>query len=96
MYSWDSDTSDWRGSVKGYKYSKRGSARRARSAAAAAAAGPRTYARKGRPDTQRTDPKKRIRSPSANPMIVGIDVTGSMAQWPFEIFVLFDHTGRKR
>ncbi len=32
------------------------------------------------------DPHKRITTQSTNPIVVAVDVTGSMANWPFEIF----------
>jgi hypothetical protein len=32
------------------------------------------------------DPHKKVSSASKNPLIVAVDVTGSMANWPFEIF----------
>ncbi len=86
MYSWDEDTSDWRGTAK-YAYapapadSKRGEA-----AKRAKAAGPRTYGGKSGPNEKIIDPKKHIRSESKNPIIVAVDVTGSMASWPAEIF----------
>jgi hypothetical protein len=32
------------------------------------------------------DPRKRVRSDSRNPLVIAVDVTGSMASWPFEIF----------
>ncbi|MGF1506208.1 MAG: zinc ribbon domain-containing protein [Chloroflexi bacterium] len=84
MYSWDGDTSDWYGRP-GYAYSG-GEAARSRAAKRAAAHGPRTYDRKAGPEEKVVDPKKRIRSESTNPLIIAIDVTGSMANWPFEIF----------
>ncbi|PKN94246.1 MAG: hypothetical protein CVU44_07555 [Chloroflexi bacterium HGW-Chloroflexi-6] len=86
MYSWDEDTTDWRGTAK-YAYapapagSKRGEA-----AERAKAAGPRAYGGKNAPNEKIIDPKKRIRSESKNPIIVAVDVTGSMASWPAEIF----------
>ncbi len=83
MYSWDEDTSKWYGKGE-YAYSP--ASEEARAAAAARASGPRTYEKKNSPKQKIIDPKKRIRSESANPIIVAIDVTGSMANWPFEIF----------
>ena len=62
MYSWDEDTSDWRGTAK-YAYapapagSKRGEA-----AKRAKAAGPRTYGAQNGPNEKIVDPKKHIRS----------------------------------
>ncbi len=87
MYSWDEDTSSWYGKA-GYSYSPAPAAAGVRAAAAkkAAAAGPRAYAGKAGPNEKIISPQKRIRSASENPLIVAIDVTGSMARWPAEIF----------
>src|SRR5438552_16781280 len=85
MYSWSDDPSEWYGAGS-YAYGERGRDARAAAAAMAAAHGPRTYVDKGQPDTQLTNPKKRISSASKNPLIIGVDVTGSMSHWPFEIF----------
>jgi len=83
MYSWDEDTSKWYGSGR-YAYAPAPSI--ASSAARAKAAGPRTYQGKTGPNEKIIDPHKRISTESKNPLIVAIDVTGSMASWPFEIF----------
>jgi hypothetical protein len=48
--------------------------------------GPRTYEKKAGPNQKIIDPKKHITTESKNPLIIAIDVTGSMASWPFEIF----------
>jgi hypothetical protein len=85
MYSWDDDTSDWRG-TSGYVYSPAASTARAASAARAAASGPRTYKGKTGPNEKIIDPKKIVSTQSKNPVIIAVDVTGSMASWPFEIF----------
>jgi len=85
MYSWDEDTSGWHGGSS-YKYSGRGAERRKRASERAKASGPRTYQAKRGPNEKLIDPKKTVRSESANPVIIGVDVTGSMASWPAEIF----------
>jgi hypothetical protein len=85
MYSWSEDTSDWYGSGS-YSYEGGDSATRAAAAAAAAVTGPRTYNHRTAPNPTMIDPHKRITSQSAHPIIVAVDVTGSMASWPFEIF----------
>jgi hypothetical protein len=85
MYSWDSDTSGWYGKAD-YKYGKDGERVRAVAAERASAAGPRTYEKKAGPNEKIIDPHKTITSHSKNPLIIAIDVTGSMAQWPYEIF----------
>ncbi|HEX4963176.1 MAG TPA: hypothetical protein VF173_20260 [Thermoanaerobaculia bacterium] len=85
MYSWSEDTSDWYGSGS-YSYAEAGGGARAQAAAAEAASGPRTYAHKTAPNPTLIDPHKKITTHSAHPIIVAVDVTGSMANWPFEIF----------
>ncbi|MCJ7623677.1 MAG: zinc ribbon domain-containing protein [Anaerolineaceae bacterium] len=85
MYSWDEDTSKWYGSAK-YKYRSTGVAGRTASAERAKAHGPRTYESKHGPNVKIIDPKKIVSSESKNPLIIAIDVTGSMSSWPFEIF----------
>ena len=85
MYSWGEDTSDWYGS-SGYSYGGSGKEKREEAARRAALSGPRTYDRKAGPNVAMVDPHKRISTQSANPLIVAVDVTGSMANWPFEIF----------
>jgi hypothetical protein len=84
MYSWDSDTSSWYGSGE-YAYKPTGEDKRA-AAAEKAKGGPRTYEKKNAPKEKVIDPKKHVRSESANPVIIAIDVTGSMSSWPSEIF----------
>lgn len=85
MYSWDEDTSSWYG--KGtYSYGSGGAGLRKAAAARASAAGPRTYESRGGPNEKVVDPKKHIRSESKNPLLIAVDVTGSMASWPAEIF----------
>jgi ribosomal protein S27AE len=85
MYSWDGDTSEWYGDGA-YRYGPKGAARRKKAAERAKASGPRTYERKDGPNAKIVDPQKHVRTESPNPLIVAVDVTGSMASWPFEIF----------
>ncbi len=85
MYSWDENTSGWRGSGK-YAYSSGGATVRKASAARSKASGPRTYEKKSKPNEKIIDPSKHLRSESKHPLIIAVDVTGSMAEWPFEIF----------
>ena len=85
MYTWEEDTTTWYG--KGdYRYGATGADVRGAAAERAIAGGPRTYAGKDGPNEKIITPTKRIRSESANPVIVAVDVTGSMASWPAEIF----------
>jgi hypothetical protein len=85
MYSWDEDTSGWYGKSD-YAFGDAGSTERARAGERARASGPRTYAGKSGPNMKIVTPKKHVRSESPNPLIIAVDVTGSMASWPFEIF----------
>ncbi|MCK6504727.1 hypothetical protein L6R53_15195 [Myxococcota bacterium] len=85
MYSWDTDTSDWRGSKK-YDYAAPAAARMKDDVDRAKAAGPRSYDAKHGPNEKVIDPRKEVHTASTNPIIVAVDVTGSMARWPFEIF----------
>lgn len=85
MYAWGGDTRDWRGSGT-YDY---GSARAKydKTAADAGLTGSRDYSRKRAPDMKLVDPRgKVISSDSTDPIIIGVDVTGSMASWPGQIF----------
>ncbi len=84
MYSWDGDTSNWHGAGQ-YAYTGNAQRRKA-TAAQAQAAGPRNYTRKSAPNEKVTDAKKHVSTTSTNPIIVMVDVTGSMRHWPFEIF----------
>lgn len=85
MYSWDEDTSSWYGSGS-YAYGDAGSEARRAAAARERASGPRTYGDRRGPNEKVVDPAKHIRSESANPLIIAVDVTGSMSSWPAEIF----------
>ena len=85
MYSWDGDTSTWYGKGK-YSYGPAGADKRRAAATRAMALGPRTYEKKGGPNEKIIDPHKHISSESANPLVIAVDVTGSMASWPVEIF----------
>jgi len=85
MYSWDGDTSGWYGEAK-YSYGSRGAKKREAAAIRAAADGPRTYKRASGPTAKMIDPKKHISTTSKNPLIIAVDVTGSMSNWPAEIF----------
>ncbi len=85
MYTWDEDTSKWYGKGK-YRYGPGGAAKRGAAAERAKASGPRTYEGKSGPNEKIIDPQKHISSESSNPLIVAVDVTGSMASWPAEIF----------
>jgi hypothetical protein len=85
MYSWDEDTSSWYGTGT-YAYGSRGAASRKAAAKRAKASGPRTYERKEGPNETVVDPRRHVHTQTPNPLVIGVDVTGSMANWPFEIF----------
>ncbi len=85
MYSWGDDLEDWaRPGAYAFDSARRGA--REREAARATAAGPRTYNHRGAPDMTLVDPKKRLATRTKNPLVVAVDVTGSMSHWPAEIF----------
>lgn len=85
MYSWGDDMSDW-ANPGAYQYDAKQKDLRAGDAARANAAGPRSYQQRGAPDYRYVDPKARRASDSRNPMVIAVDITGSMASWPAEIF----------
>jgi len=85
MYSWGGDTDNWKGSGS-YDFD---SARKPYldKLAADAGSGPRTYNTSRDADMKLVGPNgKTISSDSKNPIILGVDVTGSMSTWPAEIF----------
>lgn len=87
MYCWGDDVSDWQDPTA-YRFTGSAQAQQARAAAARASKdmGGRTYLRRQAPNVDLTTPRKTIRSASANPIVVAVDVTGSMQRWPAEIF----------
>jgi hypothetical protein len=85
MYTWNEDTSEWYGTGK-YNFRTAAAPLREDAAERAKAHGPRSYEKKAGPNEKITSPAKHIHSKSKNPIIVAIDVTGSMASWPAEIF----------
>ena len=85
MYSWSEDPSTWYGSGD-YAYGRGGAEARKKAASRAAASGPRSYEKKKGPNAKIIDPRKTVETTSRNPLIIAVDVTGSMASWPFEIF----------
>ena len=85
MYSWLEDTSEWFGAGK-YRYGPGGATKRLAAAEKERALGPRSYEKKDQPNRKIIDPQKHISTESKNPLIIAVDVTGSMATWPFEIF----------
>ena len=86
MYSWGDDMEDW-SKPGAYRFGSTTADTRKKDAERARSAGPRTYdAGRAGPNVQLTDPKKHVSTKSPTPLIVGVDVTGSMQRWPAEIF----------
>ena len=86
MYSWGDDMDDW-AKPAAYRFDAKTTEARKKDAERSEAVGPRTYHRKGTgPNVQLTDPKKRVSTQTKTPLIIGVDVTGSMQSWPAEIF----------
>jgi hypothetical protein len=85
MYSWGDDMSDW-ANPGAYAYSGKTKEAREADAKKSKAVGPRAYVDRGGPNEQYTSAKKMISTQSPNPLIIAVDVTGSMQRWPFEIF----------
>ncbi|MFH1585895.1 MAG: hypothetical protein ABIB79_03950 [archaeon] len=82
MYAWGGDTTSWRGKG-GYDF---GSAR-ARYDKLGASVKSRSYSFSRSPNMDFVDPKgKTIKSDSEDPLVIAVDVTGSMSSWPGEIF----------
>lgn len=84
MYSWGSGTDDW-ARPGAYGFSKQGARARAADAARADRRGPRSYSQRSAPG-ELASAKKAIATRSRHPLVVLTDVTGSMRQWPAEIF----------
>jgi|SRR3989338_308650 len=87
MYSWGKDdTAGWK-NPGGYKYDEAKAPYLEDLAKKAEKEGPRTYSKKKEPNMKLVDPKgKTISTQSKNPLIFGIDGTGSTQKWPAEFF----------
>jgi hypothetical protein len=86
MYSWGSNTIDWK-KPGTYKYDSARSPYLDKLADASAKKGGRTYLTRSSPNMKMVGTNgKEISSESENPLIIAVDVTGSMASWPKEIF----------
>lgn len=86
MYAWGGDTSGWK-KPGTYNFDSAKKPYLDKLGKDADKKGPRTYTRRHEPDMKLVDPKgKTIFSESKNPLVVAVDVTGSMASWPGEIF----------
>ncbi len=83
MYGFGGDPVGWKGKGK-YDF---GSARARYDSIADKVDGPRVYDKPSAPDLDLVDPRgKKISSTSENPIVLAVDVTGSMDRWPGEIF----------
>jgi hypothetical protein len=86
MYSWGGDTSDWR-KPGGYRYDSGREEYYDELADLSRRTGGRSYVTSGEADLRRVDPyNKQIYSGSQTAIVLAVDVTGSMASWPAEIF----------
>ncbi len=86
MYSWGDDTKEWK-NPGAFKYDDAKKGYLEKLAAEATEKGPRTYLTKKQPNMKIVDPLgKDISTDSKNPVIVAVDGTGSMQQWPAGIF----------
>lgn len=87
MYCWGDDVSEWK-DPGAYAFTGSMQAQQARAAAAQASKdqGGRTYLKRSAPNLDLATPRKTISSLSQNPIVVAVDVTGSMQHWPAEIF----------
>ncbi|KYK25449.1 hypothetical protein AYK26_05935 [Euryarchaeota archaeon SM23-78] len=86
MYSWGGGTKDWK-KPGAYNYNSARKPYLDKLAAASKARGGRSYVKGSSPNSKLVHTgKKEIFSDSENPLIVAVDVTGSMERWPAEIF----------
>ncbi len=86
MYSWGGGTANWK-KPGSYKYDSARAPYLDKLASAASARGGRAYAKRSSPDSKLVGTNgKVITTASENPVVFAIDVTGSMQDWPSEIF----------
>ncbi|MCA8924444.1 MAG: hypothetical protein KDD82_21720 [Planctomycetes bacterium] len=87
MYCWGDDMSNWaKADAYAFKGGRAAKSQRDAAAKAAVSRGGRKYERRKAP-SQIVLPKGRtITTQSTTPVVVAVDVTGSMASWPAEIF----------
>lgn len=88
MYAWGDDMSNWaRPSNYKYKGGRRAKSERSRAARESEQKGGRSYLRRREPNLDLVSPFGRtLETQSTTPLVVAVDVTGSMATWPAEIF----------
>jgi len=88
MYCWGDDMSNW-ADPGAYRFAGDARAKKGRAAAARASArkGGRSYLSRRAPEMATVSPRgKVISTTSTTPVVIAVDVTGSMARWPYEIF----------
>jgi hypothetical protein len=86
MYAWGGSTSNWK-KPSGYSFDSARKPYLDKLAKDASKKGARTYTHRSSPNMKLVDPMgKTISSNSENPIVIGVDVTGSMCTWPAEIF----------
>lgn len=88
MYAWGEDMSDWaRPSAYSYKGGRSAKAKRKKASEESAQKGGRSYLNRREPNMDLVSPFGRTLSTnSTTPLVVAVDVTGSMSSWPAEIF----------
>lgn len=88
MYAWGEDMSNWaRPSNYKFKGGRRAESERRKAARESAQKGGRSYLRRSEPNLDLVSPFGRVlETQSTTPLVVAVDVTGSMSTWPGEIF----------
>ncbi len=86
MYGWGKDdAATWKGRGS-YDYKSARGGYLDSLAAKAASKGPRAFLDRSSPDMAIVDPAKPISTSTTTPIVLAVDVTGSMSHWPAEIF----------
>jgi hypothetical protein len=88
MYAWGDDMTEWaRPSAYKFKGSRKARSDRKKAAESSKQRGGRRYLNRDQPDSDLASPFGRtISTESTNPIVVAVDVTGSMSTWPAQIF----------
>lgn len=88
MYAWGDDMSNWvRPAAYKYKGGRAAKAKRREDKKRSAQKGGRSYLRRSEPNMDLVSPfGRKLSTESTTPLVVAVDVTGSMSSWPAEIF----------
>jgi hypothetical protein len=88
VYAWGDDMSGWaRPSGYSYKGGRSARAKRKKASERSAQKGGRSYLQRREPNMDLVSPFGRtLSTTSTTPLVVAVDVTGSMSTWPAEIF----------